>query len=85
MQGCSREGEEKPNPELFTLVRVAVKSWLGSGRAAYKALEIHSGPGQTGMLNFYWLLEREAVVDERSGSLAFVHWGTHHLGGVTGR
>ena len=30
VQGCSREGEEKPYPELFTLVRVAVKSRLGS-------------------------------------------------------
>ena len=33
VQGCSREGEEKPDPELFTLVWVAVKSWLGSGWA----------------------------------------------------
>ena len=31
VQGCNREGEEKPDPELFTLVRVAVKSCLGSG------------------------------------------------------
>ena len=31
VQCCSREGEEKPDPELFTLVRVAVKSCLGSG------------------------------------------------------
>ena len=31
VQGCSREGEEKPDPELFTLVRVVVKSCLGSG------------------------------------------------------
>ena len=31
VRGCSREGEEKPDPELFTLVRVAVKSCLGSG------------------------------------------------------
>ena len=31
VQGCSRKGEEKPDPELFTLVRVAVKSCLGSG------------------------------------------------------
>ena len=30
VQGCSREGEEKPDPELFTLVRVAVKSCQGS-------------------------------------------------------
>ena len=30
VQGCSREDEEKPDPELFTLVRVAVKSCLGS-------------------------------------------------------
>ena len=30
---CSREGEEKPDPELFTLVRVAVKPCLGSGWA----------------------------------------------------
>ena len=29
VQGCNREGEEKPDPELFTLVRVAVKSCLG--------------------------------------------------------
>ena len=35
---------------------------------AYKPLEFHSGPGQTGMLNCHWLLEREAVADERSGS-----------------
>ena len=33
VQGCSREGEEKPDPELFTLVRVAVESYLGSGWA----------------------------------------------------
>ena len=33
VQGCSREGEEKPDPELFTLVRVAVESCLGSGWA----------------------------------------------------
>ena len=33
VQGCSREGEEKPDPELFTPVRVAVKSCLGSGWA----------------------------------------------------
>ena len=69
MQGCSREGEEKPDPELFTLVRVAVESCLGSGWPAYNALEFYSGPGQTGMLNFHWLLESEAVTDERSGSL----------------
>ena len=36
VQGCSREGEEKPDPELFTLVMGgggggAVKSCLGSG------------------------------------------------------
>ena len=36
---------------------------------AYKALEFYSGPGQTGMLNFHWLLKSEAVTDERSGSL----------------
>ena len=36
------------------------------------------------MLNFYWSLEWEAVVDERSGSFAFGTLGTHHLGGVTG-
>ena len=29
VQGCSREGGEKPDPELFTLVRVAVESCLG--------------------------------------------------------
>ena len=33
MQGCSREGEEKPDPELFTLVGVVFKSSLGSGKA----------------------------------------------------
>ena len=33
VQGCIREGEEKPDPELFTLVRVTVKSCLGSGWA----------------------------------------------------
>ena len=33
VQGCSREGEEKPDPELFTLVRVVFKSCLGSGKA----------------------------------------------------
>ena len=31
VQGCSREGEEKPDPELFTLEGLAVKFWLGSG------------------------------------------------------
>ena len=34
VQNCSREGEEKPDPELFTIVRVAVKSCLGSGCAS---------------------------------------------------
>ena len=29
VQGCSREGEEKPDPELFTLVGVVFKSCLG--------------------------------------------------------
>ena len=33
VQGCSREDKEKPDPELFTLVGVAVKSCLGSGWA----------------------------------------------------
>ena len=33
VQGCSREGEERPDPELFTLEGLAVKSWLGSGKA----------------------------------------------------
>ena len=33
VQGCSREGEERPNPEMLSLVRVAVKSCLGSGWA----------------------------------------------------
>ena len=33
VQGCSREGEEKPDPELFTLVWVVFKSCLGSGKA----------------------------------------------------
>ena len=27
VQGCSREGEERPNPELLTLEWVAVESW----------------------------------------------------------
>ena len=31
VQGCSREGEERPDPELFTLEGLAVKSCLGSG------------------------------------------------------
>ena len=30
VQGCSREGEEKPDPELFTLVGVVFKSCLES-------------------------------------------------------
>ena len=33
MQGCSREGEEKPGPELFTLAGMVFKSSLRSGRA----------------------------------------------------
>ena len=33
VQGCSREGEEKSDPELFTLVGVVFKSCLGSGKA----------------------------------------------------
>ena len=33
VQGCSREGEEKPDPELFTLEGVVFKSCLRSGRA----------------------------------------------------
>ena len=33
VQGCSREGEERPDPELFTLEGLAVESWLGSGKA----------------------------------------------------
>ena len=33
VQGCSREGEEKPGPELFTLVGVVFKSCLRSGSA----------------------------------------------------
>ena len=31
MQGCSREGEDRPDPELFPLEGLAVKSCLGSG------------------------------------------------------
>ena len=31
VQGCSREGEEKPDPKLFTLEGLAVKSGSGSG------------------------------------------------------
>ena len=34
VQGCSREGEERPNPELLTLEWVAVESWLGSAWAS---------------------------------------------------
>ena len=30
VQGCSREGEERPDPELFTLEGLTVESWLGS-------------------------------------------------------
>ena len=30
MEGCCKAGEERPNPELLTLGRVAVKSCLGS-------------------------------------------------------
>ena len=33
VQGYSREGEEKPDPELFTLIGVVFKSCLGSGKA----------------------------------------------------
>ena len=33
VQGCSREDEERPDPELFTLEGLAVESWLGSGKA----------------------------------------------------
>ena len=33
VQGRSREGEERPDPELFTLEGLAVGSWLGSGKA----------------------------------------------------
>ena len=33
VQGCSREGEEKPDPKLFTLGGVVFKSCLGSGKA----------------------------------------------------
>ena len=40
----------------------------GLERPAYKALEFHSAPGQTGTLNSHWLLGWEAVADERSGS-----------------
>ena len=40
----------------------------GLAGPAYKALELHRAPGQTGTLNSHWLLEREAVADERSGS-----------------
>ena len=42
---------------------------------AYKALEIYSGPGQTGTLHFHWSLEREAVSDERSGSFGLCTLG----------
>ena len=53
---------------------VPIPAW-GLVGPAYKALEFYSGPGKTGMLNFHWLLEREAVTDERSGS-----WETNTLG-----
>ena len=33
VQGCSREGEERPNPEMLSQVRAAVESCLGSGWA----------------------------------------------------
>ena len=33
VQGCSREGEEKPGSELFTLAGMVFKSCLRSGRA----------------------------------------------------
>ena len=66
----------------------------GLDEPAYKVLEIHSGPGQTGMLNFYWLLEREAVSDERSGSFGlctlgysssgWVHWPLIDAGSLSG-
>ena len=89
MQGCSREGEEKPDPELFTLIGVVFKSCLRSGRAGYKALEIHSAPGQMEMLNFHWSLEREAVSDERSGcfglcTLGWGHWPLVDAGSLSG-
>ena len=38
VQDCSREGEEKPGPELFTLVGVVFKSCLRSGRASLYSL-----------------------------------------------
>ena len=33
VKGCSREGEERPNPEMLSLEWVAVESCLGSGWA----------------------------------------------------
>ena len=33
VQGCSREGEERPNPEVLSLEWVAVESCLGSSWA----------------------------------------------------
>ena len=33
VQGCSREGEERSNPEMLSLVRVTVESCLGSAWA----------------------------------------------------
>ena len=68
VQGCSREGEERPNPELLTLEWVAVESWLGSAWPAYKAQKIQGGPGEMRFLNSHWSLEWEAVTNERSGS-----------------
>ena len=50
---------------------------------ANKALEFHSDPGQMRVLNSHWLLEWEAVADERSGSFGDAplgyssSWGGH--------
>ena len=84
MQGCSREGEEKSDPELFSLIGVVFKS----------CLEIHSAPVQKETLNSYWSLEWEAVSDERSGcfdpctlgysSSGWGHWPLVDAGSLSG-
>ena len=53
---------------VFLRKSAVFRSVWGLAGPAYKALEFHRTPGQTGTLNSHWLLEREAVADERSGS-----------------
>ena len=86
MQGCSREGEERPDPELFTLEGLAVKILAGVWKSRlikpWKATAVQAK------------LEHCISIGRWNGrlcqmrgveTLAFVRWGTHHLGGVTGR